>query len=78
MSKTNLPHFLVSTVLTLKMHKNSLEKNRPQLPHLPISFRGSLTHPSSYTKESEWANLGQLINRVIKLGTFYILLVFFA
>ena len=78
MSKKDLPHFLVSTVLTLKMHKNGLEKNRPQLPHLAISFRGSLTRPKSCTKESEWANLGQLIYRVTKLGTFYILLVFFA
>ena len=66
----HLPHFLVSTVLTLKMHKNGLEKNRPQPPLLLVSSRGSLTHPESHTKESEWANLGQFIYRVTKLGTF--------
>ena len=66
----NLPHFLVSTVLTLKMHKNCLEKNRHKLPHLLISSEGSLTSPESCTKESEWGYLGQFIYRVTNLGTF--------
>ena len=77
-SQTGLAHFHVSTVLTLKMHKNGLEKNRPQPPLLPVSSRGSLTHPESHTKESEWANLGQFIYRVTKLGTYWIFLVIFA
>ena len=70
MSQKNLPHYLVSTVLTLKMHKNGLEKNRHQLPLLLVSSRGGLTHPESHTKESEWGYLGQFIYRVTKLGTF--------
>ena len=77
-SQTGLAHFHISTVLTLKMHKNGLEKNRPQPPLFMISSRGGLTHPKSHTKESDWANLGQFIYRVTKLGTFYISLVFFA
>ena len=70
MSQKNLPHFLVSTDLTLKMHKNGLEKNRHQPPLLLVSSRGGLTHPESHTKESEWGYLGQFIYRVTKLGTF--------
>ena len=72
----NLPHFLVSTVLTLKMHKNGLEKNRSQPPLLPVSSRGTLTHPESLGKVPSWTTWDIFFYRVRQQSSFYVLLLF--
>ena len=48
--KVILPHFLVSYVFTLKMHKNDLEKNRRHSQIMSLLSRGTLTHPDSPCK----------------------------
>ena len=46
-SQTDLAYFHVSTVFTLKMHKNGLEKNSKRFQLMPTLSRGTLTQPET-------------------------------
>ena len=46
-SQTDLAYFHVSTVFTLKMHKNGLEKNSKHFQLMPTLSRGTLTQPET-------------------------------
>ena len=43
----DLAYFHVSTVFTLKMHKNGLEKNSKRFQLMPTLSRGTLTQPET-------------------------------
>ena len=78
MSKKNLPHFLVSTVLTLKMHKNGLEKNSKHFQLMSSLSRGTLAQPETLGKVPFVVYYGLFFYSVRQLGSFVILLVFFS
>ena len=49
-SQTEFAHFHVSTVLTLKIHKNGLEKNSKYFQLMLSLSRGTLTQPETWGK----------------------------
>ena len=77
-SQTGLAHFHVSTVLTLKMHKNGLEKNSKHFQLMSSLSRGTLAQPETWGKVLFMVFYGLFFYSVRKLGSFDILLVFFS
>ena len=71
-------HFLLSTVLTLKIHKNGLEKNCRHLQIISLPSRGTLTHPESPSKVPFPTSSDIFFYRLRKMGSFEVLLVFFS
>ena len=76
-SQTGLAHFHVSTVLTLKMHKNGLEKNSKHFQLMSSLSRGTLAPPETWGKVLFMVFYGLFSYRMSKLGSFDVLLVFF-
>ena len=77
-SQTGLAHFHVSTVLTLKMHKNGLEKNSKHFQLMSSLSKGTLAQPETWGKVPFVVFYGLFFYSVRKLGSFDILLVFFS
>ena len=71
-------HFLLSAVLTLKIHKNGLEKNCRHLQIISLPSRGTLTHPESPSKVPFPTSSDIFFYRLRKMGSFEVLLVFFS
>ena len=68
-------HFLVSTVYTLKIHKNDLEKNRRHSQLILLCSSWTFTLPRSPLKVLTPDFSGLFFYRLTKLGTFNFLLV---
>ena len=77
-SQTDLAYFHVSTVFTLKMHKNGLEKNSKHFQLMPTLSRGTLTQPETRGKVPVVVFYGLFFYSVRKLGSFVVLVLFFS
>ena len=77
-SQTEFAHFHVSTVLTLKIHKNGLEKNSKHFQLMPSLARGTLTQPETWGKVPVVAFYGLFYYSVRKMGSFVVLVLFFS
>ena len=77
-TKTGLAHFHVSTVLTLKMHKNGLEKNSKHFLLMPSLSRCTLTQPETWGKVPVVVFYGLFFYSLQKLGSFVVLVLFFS
>ena len=70
-----LAHFLFSTIFTLKIHKNDLEKNRMHSYIILLCSSWTLTLPRSPLKVPTPDFPGLFFYRLTKWGTFHFLLV---
>ena len=77
MSQKKFTSFSFSTVLTLKMHKNGLEKNSKHFQLMPSLSRGTLTQPETWGKAPVVVFYGLFFYSVQKLGSFVVVVLFF-